>query len=190
MHLHELIQQYGYWAIATIGIFENDTMLLLGAYAAHQGYLKLPLVIACSAGAAFASDLLYFYLGRRHGQGLLQRFPAAQQKLAKPLGIAARYPVLSVFAIRYAWGLRAWLPLALGLSPMRFRVFAPLSLVGAVVWAVVVGMFGTLLVQWVHQWVGNLRRYEHHFLQAAAVVVVGGLVLIVWRNRGWFRVKV
>jgi membrane protein DedA with SNARE-associated domain len=189
MHLHELIQQYGYWAIAIIGIFESDTLLLLGAYAAHQGYLKLPLVMACAAGAAFASDLLYFYLGRKHGQRLLQRYPAAQQKLAKPLGIAERHPVLAILAIRYAWGLRAWLPLALGLSHMRFRVFAPLSLAGAAVWAWVVGMFGTLLVQWAHQWFGNLRPYEHRFLQAAAVLVVGSLVWIAWRHRGWFSAK-
>jgi membrane protein DedA with SNARE-associated domain len=189
MHLHELLQQYGYWAIATIGIFENDTMLLLGAYAAHQGYLKLPLVIACAAGAAFASDLMYFYLGRKHGQSVLQRFPTAQQKLAKPLGIAERHPLLAIFAIRYAWGLRAWLPLALGLSRMRFSVFAPLSLAGAVVWAWMVGLFGTLLVQWAHQWLGNLRQYEHRFLQAVAVLVVGGLVLIAWRHRRWFSTK-
>jgi membrane protein DedA with SNARE-associated domain len=190
MHMHDILQQYGYWAIATAGIFENDTLLLLGAYAAHQGYLQLPWVMACSAGAAVVSDFLYFYIGRRHGQAMLQRFPAVQQKLARPLGIAERHPILAILAIRYAWGLRAWLPLALGLSDMRFRVFAPLSVAGAAVWAVLGGLFGTLVVQWAHDWFGDLRRYEHRLLWVFLLALAGGLALLVWRNRAWLKARV
>ncbi|MFZ4285685.1 DedA family protein [Variovorax sp. HJSM1_2] len=185
MHLPDLIQQYGYYAIASIGIFENDTMLLTGAYAARQGYLQLHWVMACAAGAAMVSDLLYFYLARRHGQAVLQRYPALQTKLLRVLGPAERHPVLASLAIRYAWGLRAILPLALGLGRLPAGLFVLLSAVGAVVWAIVFGLFGTFLVALAHQWLGDLRPHEHWLLWLLAGLVLLGLGALVWRFRAW-----
>lgn len=185
MHLQDLIQQYGYYAIATLGIFENDTLLLMGAYAARQGYLKLHWVMACAAGAAFVSDQLYFYLGRRHGQAMLQRYPAMQKKLAKVIAPVERHPALAVFAIRYAWGLRSILPLALGLGRLRVWAFVPLSLLGALVWAWIFGMFGSFLVALAHEWLGDLRQYEHLLLWVLALAIVLGLVALAWRFKAW-----
>ena len=39
--LSELLQQYGYIVVFVAGLFEGETILMLGAFAVHQGYLSL-----------------------------------------------------------------------------------------------------------------------------------------------------
>ena len=62
MHPSELLQHYGYYAVLVAGLFEGETILMLGAYAVHQGYLSMLPLIACGAAAAFATDQFYFHL--------------------------------------------------------------------------------------------------------------------------------
>ena len=40
-----LIDQFGYWAILAGTFLEGETILVLAGFAAHQGYLRLDLVI-------------------------------------------------------------------------------------------------------------------------------------------------
>ena len=78
--LESLITQYGY-PILFIGTFlEGETVLVLGGVAAHLGYLSLDGVIACGFSGTLFGDQLYFFLGRRHGQSLLQRRPTWQKR--------------------------------------------------------------------------------------------------------------
>ena len=106
MHLSELLQQYGYLAVFIAGLFEGETILMLGAFAVHQGYLRLLPLIACAAAAAFLTDQFYFHLGRRKGRHWLARRPALAARVARIDGFVGRHPVATVFLMRFAWGLR------------------------------------------------------------------------------------
>ena len=46
MNLGQLVQDYGYTAIAIGTFLEGEAILLSGGFAAHRGYLSLPIVIA------------------------------------------------------------------------------------------------------------------------------------------------
>ena len=71
MSLATLLEHYGYLAVFVGTFAEGESMLLLGGYAAHMGYLALPWVLATAYVAAVASDQLYFRLGKRFGHQLL-----------------------------------------------------------------------------------------------------------------------
>ena len=47
--LASIVQQYGYLAIFLGAILEGETVLILGGFAAHQGYLQLIVVVALAA---------------------------------------------------------------------------------------------------------------------------------------------
>jgi membrane protein DedA with SNARE-associated domain len=51
--LESIIETYGYWALLVGTFFEGETVLVLGGFAAHRGYLTLPWVIL----AAFIGSL-------------------------------------------------------------------------------------------------------------------------------------
>jgi len=74
--LSELLQQYGYIVVFAAGLFEGETILMIGAFAVHQGYLSLGPLIACGAAAAFLTDQFYFHLGRRKGAGCWRAGPS------------------------------------------------------------------------------------------------------------------
>jgi len=56
--MESLIQQHGYWVILAGTLLEGETVLVLGGFTAHRGYLDLPLVmlVAFAGGAAGRPD--------------------------------------------------------------------------------------------------------------------------------------
>lgn len=180
MHTSHLLQEYGYYAIFFAGLFEGETILLLGAYAVHQGYLQMPLVVVCGAAAAFISDQFYFFLGRRRGATIGEKYPRIQQRLDKVRGFTDRHPVAIVMGMRFAWGLRIVLPIALGMGRMRAALYVPLSAVAALLWAFVVSFFGVAISQLAHRVIGNLRHHEHLIV---AVALIAGLLVALWQLR-------
>lgn len=192
MHPSQLLQDYGYYAVFFAGLLEGETILLLGSYAVHQGYLKMLPLIACGAAAAFLSDQFYFFLGRRKGAQVLARHPHLERRAARAFAFVRRRPVATVLLMRFAWGLRIVLPVALGMAsapergrtaagpaagpdagpsnPMRPAVYVPLSACASVLWAAVVCYCGVAITGALHHLVGSLRPYEHWLVGAAVAV--------------------
>lgn len=55
MDIPQLIQQYGYAAVAVGAFLEGETVLILAAVSAHLGYLKLHAVIVTDQAPARAT---------------------------------------------------------------------------------------------------------------------------------------
>ena len=178
LHIHtaHLLADYGYYAVFFAGLLEGETMLLLGAYAVHQGYLHMLPLIACGAGAAFLSDQFYFQLGRRKGQQVLQKHPRLARRFDRAAAFVDRHPIGTVLLMRFAWGLRIVLPVTLGMTRMSTAVYMPLSAVASVLWASAVAFLGVWVTGAVKTLIGNLHHYELWFIAAAALV---GLVVAV-----------
>lgn len=174
----ELLTHYGYAAVFVGGLFEGESLLLLGAYAVHQGYLSLLPLLACGATAAFVGDQIYFLLGRHQGRALLARRPHWQARVSRVAGFVERHPVLTIFGMRFAWGLRTVLPLTLGMSRVPPALFVPLNALAAALWATVIVLFGVQLTGWAHAALGHLHRDEHLLIGAALVLA---LTVALWR---------
>ncbi len=183
MHLSELLQNYGYLAVFFAGLFEGETILMLGAFAVHQGYLSLIPLIACGASAAFLADQFYFHLGRRKGAELLATRPKLRAHIERVNGFVSRHPVATIFLMRFAWGLRIALPATLGMGRMSAVLYAGLCAIAAIFWATVVALFGVKLTGWIHAWVGHLRPYEHDLILTALVVTLTVALFKQWRAR-------
>jgi membrane protein DedA with SNARE-associated domain len=170
LHPAELLQDYGYYAVFFAGLLEGETILLLGAYAVHEGYLRMLPLIACGAAAAFLSDQFYFFLGRHKGQQLLQKHPKMQARFNRAVRFVARHPTATVLLMRFAWGLRIAFPVALGMTRMRAAFFVPLSAVASVLWATVVVLLGVWVSETLKSLVGSLRPYELVLIGTAAII--------------------
>lgn len=170
MHPSELLRDYGYYAVFFLGLLEGETILLLGAYAVHQGYLHMPMLIACGSAAAFLSDVFYFYLGRRKGLQVLEKHPKLRARFGKAFAFVERHPIWTVMLMRFAWGLRIAFPVALGMTKMRSALYVPLSAFASVVWAVAVSYFGVAATEIAHRMIGRLRPYEHWLIVLALLI--------------------
>lgn len=183
MHLSHLLEHYGYLAVFVAGLFEGETMLMLGAYAVHQGYLSLWPLIAWGAGAAVVADQFYFRLGRHKGSALLAKRPKLRAHIQRVGGFVERHPVAAVFVMRFAWGLRIVLPAALGMGTMRASVFTALNIPAAVIWATIVSLLRVRVTEYVHASIGHLRPHEHSLILGALAVAGTVALFRLWRTR-------
>jgi membrane protein DedA with SNARE-associated domain len=138
-----LLQQYGYLALFIATVLEGESILVLAGFAAHQGYLHLPLVIFCAAAGGFLGDEIFFAVGRLFGQRLVRRYKGLASKIDKANDLISRYPSALVIGVRFLYGLRIAGPIAIGMtSCISWLRFATLNLVGAVLWATIIGGIG------------------------------------------------
>ena len=180
MDLAQLVQTWGYPAVFLGTLLEGETVLLLAGLAAQAGYLELPWVIATAWAGAVSGEQVWFLVGRRHGDRLLERFPRLKPGAARMRALLARYHLPVILSLRFLYGLRTVGPIALGMSPVRWARFTALDFAAAVVWAVAVAFAGYAFGQLLTLWLGNLKRIEHW---VALALIAAGAVL--W----WIRVR-
>jgi len=178
MSLATLIQTHGYWLIFLGTFVEGETILVLGGVAAHHGYLDLGGVMASAFSGTVLCDQIFFFLGRRHGAAVLARRPGWGARVLRVESLLSRYDVFLIVGFRFVYGIRTVAPFVIGMtSGVSVGRFALLDIVGAAVWAVVVGAAGFLLGNAVEMFLGRARHYEE--IGFALVAAIGVLVWVV-----------
>jgi len=165
-----LIEHYGYLGVLIGTFLEGETILILGGFAAHQGYLGLPGVVFCAFVGSLCSDQLLFFLGRRHSQWLLRRRPNWETRIVKVKNLIVRYRIAIILTFRFWYGLRIVTPISLGMSKVRWREFIVFDLFSSILWATVIGYAGYLFGHALKIVLGDIMQYE--------VLVMLGFVLV------------
>jgi membrane protein DedA with SNARE-associated domain len=185
--LTDLFARYGY-AVVFVGVLlENagapvpgETMLLAGAALARFGSLRLTWVIATAILGATLGDNLGFFIGRRGGRVLVERYGAmigmTSAHLAKFDRFFERHGAKTVFVARFITGLRVLGALLAGASRLTWSRFLVFNALGAVVWATTFGLVGYALgYSWLalEQWIGRSG-----LILLALVSAIGGLAIL------------
>ncbi|EBC2918625.1 DedA family protein [Salmonella enterica] len=175
MDINTLITHYGYAALVIGSMAEGETVTLLGGVAAHQGLLKFPLVAAAVALGGMMGDQLLYLLGRCYGGKILRRFPRYHTKIRRAQKMIQRHPYLFVIGTRFMYGFRVVGPLLIGASRLPPKIFLPLNIVGALIWALLFTTQGYLGGEVIAPWLHDLDQHLRHgvWLILAIVLVVG-----------------
>lgn len=179
MSVEQWIVNYGYVAVLVGTFLEGETVLVIAGFAAHRGYLELWLVIAAAFAGTFLGDQLFFYLGRLKGDDVLNRRPTWKAKSGRVLALLKRHQVWLILGFRFLYGLRTVTPFLIGVSgvaPLRFFL---LNGIGALIWAIVVGVLGYFLGHAVELMLGEVKRYELWII--ALIALLGGCIWLVQR---------
>ncbi|MEW6266404.1 MAG: DedA family protein [Thermodesulfobacteriota bacterium] len=171
MTLQHLVENYGYLAIWIGTFLEGETILVLGGLAAQQGFLSLPWVVVCAFTGSLFGDQFFFFLGRRHGSFLLAHRPSWRAKFERAERLFARIQTPLIIIFRFLYGLRAVLPFFFGLSSVPLGRFMFLNVIGALVWAVAVGVAGFLFGHALTALLGDLKKYEMKVLIAVGITM-------------------
>lgn len=177
MSLEALIEHYGYLALVVGTLFEGETILVLGGFLAHRGYLELPWVILAALAGSLSGDQLLFFLGRRHSSYVLSRFPSLHARIETAVLRLRRYQTLLILAFRFLYGFRTVTPFVIGMSPVPTMKFAILNAVSAMLWASVIGTAGYLFGNALEALLGDIRRYEVEMM--AGILVVGAAIWLI-----------
>ncbi|MBA2564083.1 MAG: DedA family protein [Gemmatimonadetes bacterium] len=154
--LRENVGRFGYPFLFAVTFLETSAFLGLIAPGeaavvvcglfASQGPLELAPVLGLSILGAFLGDNAGYWIGRRLGTGLLQRYGrfgffdvAAQERLAR---FYERHGGKTVFLGRFASFVRSFGPMVAGSSGMPYPTFAAWSAVGCVAWGTLFTLIG------------------------------------------------
>ena len=173
--LTELIKNYGYLAILIGTFLEGETILILGGFAAHMGFLELPWVIASAFAGSFIGDQLYFYIGRHYGPKIIARRLSWQEGAEKVYKHLHRHKNLLILSFRFFYGFRNVTPFAVGAAHISRSRFFTLNLIGAIIWAISFAYAGYLFGEAFRLFLSDFKRYELYVL--FALVFVG---LMIW----------
>jgi membrane protein DedA with SNARE-associated domain len=175
--LETWLTNYGYPVLLAGTFLEGETVMVLGGVAARMDYLSLDWVIACGLIGSVTGDQLYFFLGRRHGNALLARRPAWQARIHRVLGMLELHQNLLILGFRFLYGLRSITPFAIGMSGVSWLRYTLLNIIGAGIWASVVGLAGYYFGQAVEAVFGDIKHYELELI--GSIIAIGAMLWLV-----------
>jgi membrane protein DedA with SNARE-associated domain len=170
-----LLTTYGYPILFIGTVMEGETVMVLGGLSAQLGYLSLTWVILVGFLGALCGDQICFYLGRRHGQAMLVRFPSWKARADRALHRLHRHQNLVILSFRFLYGLRSVTPFVIGMSNVTYLRFVVLDLISAGIWSVCIALGGYYFGQAVGLVLKDIQKY-----QVALLTGIAGVALLVW----------
>jgi len=180
--MDDLVGQLGYLAVFIGTFLEGESVLALAGVAAAYGYLSYPKVVAVAIVGAFLGDQCCFYIGRRYGPRVLERYPRLAAKAPRVQALLRRWDAPAVIVLRFLYGLRIAGPLVIGtcgISPWRLALF---NFIGTLIWAPLIAGIGYFAGQALEAWIGRLKH-----AQITLVMLLLAGAVIVWLVFRWRR---
>ncbi len=177
--LEQFIDSYGYWAVLVGTLLEGETILILGGFAAYQGYLELPWVILYGSLGAFCGDQIFFLLGRRYSGRILARFPSWRTRVDRAHVKLERFHTSLIMIYRFMYGFRSVTPFVIGTSHIPAKKFVLLNILAVLLWAFLVGTGGYVFGNALEALIG---KYKAKFLGALAATIISAWAI-------WFFVR-
>lgn len=183
---------YGYWTIFLGVMLENaglpvpgETILLFGAFLAHQRAVQIGWVIVVAAAGATVGDNLGYLAGHYGGTRLVRRIRGrplfSEQRFDRAERAVLTYGSWAVFVARFVTGLRIVAGPLAGALRMAYLKFLLANVTGAVVWASAIGAAGYALGS---NWIRLLRFARDFDWVVLGIVLVVTLALV---YRGAYR---
>ena len=171
--LESFLAKYGYVAILLGTVFEGETIMIMGGFSAHRGYLKLlPWVILAGFVGNFIQNQVYFVLGRRYGNRTMEKHPDWKPRLQQVDRWLEHFQSPLIIGLRFVPGFRMIGGVAIGMSDVSAGRFTVFNVIGAVLWAVVIGFLCYLCGHALELIMGEIKHLEVPIL--IGIAVIGG----------------
>jgi membrane protein DedA with SNARE-associated domain len=184
---------WGYAGIFLVVILGNiglpvpeETVLAAAGYLVWSGRLHLFPVLIVGLASAVAGDNVGYWLGRRYGRAMVERYAHWLLKPGRVVlaeSFVRRYGALAVCVARFVGGFRFLAGPLAGAVGLPFRSFLSGNLVGALLFVPYAVGIGYAIGYGLGPYMANLRQklggFGHVVLFLAIIAVV---VLLAWRT--------
>jgi len=162
---------------------EGESFVLFAGFAASQGLVSAPLLVASACLGSFAGDQCYFWIARRFGLSLLAKRPRWRARVDQALDWVRRYDAWFILAFRFIYGVRNFSSFALGISGIDWRRFMIFNFIAALVWAATFVGTGYVSGRAVHRLLGTYaERFSLSLLGCVAAILIC-VFLVRWVRR-------
>ena len=175
--MYELLQRYGLWAVFFGTMIEGDLTLLFSGVLARAGLFTFEEALLVGTAGGFVGDTISYMIGARFRSRArsLHFFARARPRVEK---LMKRFGVLSVFIVKYVYGLRTASAMFWGLAHFGFLRFIPLTIASCFVWVGLLAGLGFTFATGVEKLIGDLKRIQIILLVVAIII---GTVYVITR---------
>lgn len=162
----------------------GDTLLFSLGLFAHQGLIKIQIIIIVLSVAGFIGNLLGYYLGslvreNKNKVSFLKKIP--EKHIRRTELFYEKYGSWTVVISRFVPVVRTIAPFLAGVSRMNYHRFVLLSAVGAIFWSGLVTLVGYLFGSFIN--VGHIVYVGGALMVAASILTP----LAVYASRRYFK---
>jgi membrane protein DedA with SNARE-associated domain len=180
-----LVLLFALVAVESAGIpVPGETALIACGVLASQDRLNIVAVIAVAATAAIVGDNIGYWIGRKGGRRVLERWGPlskhARRVLPRAERIFAKHGGKTVFFGRFIAFLRITVAWLAGISHMPWWRFFLYNAAGGIVWATLVGLVSYYLGDAA---ASAIQTYGLYAAGAIVVVVIAVVLLLRWWER-------
>lgn len=167
--MYELLQEYGLWAVFFGTMIEGDLTLLFAGVLARAGVFSFAEAFAVGTAGGLVGDSLSYLIGARfRGRAhKLQFYMRARPRIEK---LMDKFGVLTVFIVKYVYGLRTTSAVFWGLAHFGYTRFAALTLVSCAAWVGVLAGLGFTFATGIEKLIGDLHRIQIVLLVVFVIV--------------------
>lgn len=169
----QLLEHYGYLAVAIGTFFEGETILLLGSYAVHHKILDFWTLILIGACGSFIGDMFYYYVGYHQGYKILKKRPKLEEKFHRGSRFIEKYPIITILLMRFLWGFRTILPASFGIKRFNLPVYIVANVIASFLWSFTIVALGVKISHYLHV----LLHHMHVHAKTITIAVVATLAL-------------
>jgi membrane protein DedA with SNARE-associated domain len=169
--MYELLERYGLWAVFFGTMIEGDLTLLFAGVLARAGVFSFAEALMVGTVGGVVGDSVSYLIGARfrgHADKL-GFFLRARPRIERLTG---RFGVLSVFIVKYVYGLRTASAVFWGLAKFGYLRFAVLTLASCFSWVAVLAGLGFTFATGVENLIGDLHRIQIILLVVFVIVAI------------------
>lgn len=175
-----LLHKFGYLAVFVGTFLEGETILVMAGFFAERGYMDIFIVALVAALGAYVGHVFWFWLGRRYGVRLLDRFPRMKQHFGKGIRLFERYGATAIVITQWLYGLRITAAVIIGISRISLLVFLVVEAISVLLWAAAISAAGYFFGRAVERVLGRAAHIEKYGL---VILILGGIG--VWLYHRW-----
>ncbi|HEX8169200.1 MAG TPA: DedA family protein [Thermoanaerobaculia bacterium] len=174
-----LLTDFGYLAVFIGTFLEGEAILITAGFFAARGNLSASVVAIVAFLGAYLGHIFWFWLGRRHGVRLLDRFPRMKKHFGRGIRIFERYGAAAIVITQWLYGLRITCAVIIGMSRISLIKFLAYEGFSCAAWAVVITAAGYYFGRAVERLLGRVENIEKY---ALAAIVIGAVAMWAWHQ--------
>jgi membrane protein DedA with SNARE-associated domain len=190
--IRQFIVDWGYWGVGLGLLLENagipvpgETILILASVVSYNTHeLSLPWIILVGTIAATAGDNVGYWIGRKGGRPLLERwkrfFRVDHKHIVAAEALIQKRGAVAIFFARFVTGARVIAGPLAGILNMDWPRFALFNFLGAITWVTVIASIAYAFGSQLDRLLALMQRANYIIL-----IVVIVLALFFWLRKRW-----
>lgn len=133
---------------------------------------------------AFLHEIIYFFLGRWKGREFLLKNSNTRRQFRKIKNLFQKYGVLSIFIIRFWYGMRIIPMVLMGATGFSLSKFVFFNIISLFIWAVIYLSIGYMFGKAAEAFFREAKEY--YFIAAGVLLIIISFILLLPKIRAKF----